>query len=145
MIDNHCAFARLEQEVNVARSPLPVVVDGQKGCLDQDRFRLTYVPGGSWGQPFGQPLTYDFFYEVAFPDRCFPAPKHRFRIREGARSFTLIREIAGHDETAIVGTPFPKKSFREERNKGQVKYRGSEARTVRQGAKGSAVGSAVDL
>src|ERR1700693_4498211 len=30
----------LEQEVHVAGSPLTVLVDAQKRCLDQDRFRL---------------------------------------------------------------------------------------------------------
>jgi hypothetical protein len=40
MIDNHGTFAGLEQEVNVAGSPLTVVVDAQKRCFDQDRFRL---------------------------------------------------------------------------------------------------------
>src|ERR1700726_745466 len=40
MIDNHDAFAGLEEQVNVAGNPLTVVVDAQKRCFNQDRFRL---------------------------------------------------------------------------------------------------------
>jgi len=43
VIDNHGAFAGLEQEINVAGGPLTVTVEAQKRCLDEDGFWLEKI------------------------------------------------------------------------------------------------------